>query len=118
MATTLHIDPKRKRPAGEPCTCAPVVPRVDDAAADRMVTLTKALADPVRLRLVDMLREHPGKVCPCELAPLFELSQPTISHHLKVLKNAGILDSEKHGLFVYYYVRPDALDELAAWLTR
>ena len=93
-------------------------PPSQDAAAERLVAVAKALADPVRLRLVDVLRDHPGKLCPCELAPLFELSQPTISHHLKVLKDAGILDAEKHGLFVYYYVRPGALDELTTWLRR
>jgi ArsR family transcriptional regulator len=114
----LDIEPKRKRPAGEPCTCAPVAPSIDDATSERLVAVAKALADPVRLRLVDVLRDHPGKVCPCELAPLFQLSQPTISHHLKVLKDTGVLKSEKHGLFVYYYVRPAALDELTRWLTR
>ncbi len=116
MATTLDIEPKRKRPTGEPCTCSPVAPAIDDDRAQRLVSIAKALADPVRLRLVDVLRDHPGKVCPCELAPLFELSQPTISHHLKVLKDAGVLNSEKHGLFVYYYVQRDALAEFAAWL--
>jgi ArsR family transcriptional regulator, arsenate/arsenite/antimonite-responsive transcriptional repressor len=118
MATQLDIEPKRKRRAGETCTCSPVAPTIDDAAAARLVAVARALADPVRLRLVDVLRDHPGKVCPCELAPLFELSQPTISHHLKVLKDAGILESEKHGLFVYYYVRRGALAELTSWLTR
>ena len=77
MATTLDIEPKRKRPAGDPCTCSPVAPTIDDAVAERLVAVAKALADPVRLRLVDVLRHHPGKVCPCELAPLFELSQPS-----------------------------------------
>ena len=118
MATQLDIEPKRKRPAGEPRPCWPVAPSVDDAAAERLVAVAKALADPVRLRLVDLLRDHPGKVCPCELVPLFELSQPTISHHLKVLKDAGVLESEKHGLFAYYYVRPGALEELTGWLMR
>ena len=117
MASGLDIAPKRKRPPGEPCTCSPVSPTIDDARAQRLVAIAKALADPVRLRLVDVLRAHPGKVCPCELAPLFELSQPTISHHLKVLKDAGVLACEKHGLFVYYHVAPGALDELIAWLT-
>ena len=116
MSAAFDITPKHKRRAGERCTCAPVAPTIDDARAQRFVTVAKALADPVRLRLVDVLRDHPGKVCPCELAPLFELSQPTISHHLKVLRDAGILGSEKHGLFVYYYVRPGTLDDLSAWL--
>ena len=54
--------------------------------------IAKALGDPMRLQLVDVLRKHAGKVCVCELVPLFELSQPTISHHLKVLREAGIVD--------------------------
>ena len=94
----------------------PAHPSIDDEPAERLVAIAKALADPVRLRLVDVLRDHPGKVCPCELVPLCELSQPTISHHLKLLKDARILDSEKHGLFVSYHVTPEALVELAAWL--
>ena len=84
MAAALHITPKTKRPAGDPCTCAPVTPALDDATARRLLDVAKALADPVRLRLVDVLRDHPGRLCPCELAPLFGLTQPTISHHLKV----------------------------------
>ena len=116
MSIQLEITPKRKRPPGDPCTCAPAEPSIDDEQAERLVAIAKALADPVRLRLVDVLRDHPGKVCPCELVPLFELSQPTISHHLKILREASILDSEKHGLFVYYHVNPGALAELAAWL--
>ncbi len=118
MAAGLDIAPKRKRPAGEACVCTTARPSIDDAPAERMVAVAKALADPVRLRLVDVLRDHPGRVCPCELVPLFELSQPTISHHLKVLKDADILDAEKHGLFVYYYVKPGALEELMGWMQR
>ena len=57
--------------------------------------MAKALGDPVRLQLVDVLRKHAGKVCVCELVPLFEISQPTLSHHLKKLREAGIVDSER-----------------------
>lgn len=81
-----------------------------------MARIAKALGDPVRLTLVDVLRRHAGKVCVCELVPLFDLSQPTLSHHLKKLRDAGIVDSERRGLWVYYYVEPQALDELATWL--
>ena len=81
-----------------------------------MAGIAKALADPVRLQLVDVLRKHAGKVCVCELIPLFDLSQPTISHHLRILREAGIVDSEKHGLWSFYYVRPGALEELGGWL--
>ena len=117
MAVDLELSPKQKRPNGQPC-CEPVVyPDVERARADRMATIAKALADPVRLQLVDVLRKHAGKVCVCELVPLFDLSQPTVSHHLKVLRDAGVVDSERRGLWAYYYVRPEALEELSTWLS-
>jgi len=117
MAVDLELAPKQKRPAGQPC-CDPVVyPDVERKQAERMANIAKALADPVRLQLVDVLRKHAGKVCVCELVPLFDLSQPTVSHHLKVLRDAGILDSERQGLWAYYYVTPDSLKELSAWLS-
>ena len=117
MGVDLELEPKTKRAAGERC-CEPVVyPDVDREQARRMAVIAKALADPVRLQLVDVLREHAGKVCVCELVPLFDLSQPTVSHHLKVLRQAGLVQSERRGLWAYYYVRPRALDELACWLT-
>ena len=110
------LAPKRKRPAGEPC-CAPVVyPDVERERAERLARIAKALGDPIRLQLVDVLRKHAGKVCVCELVPLFELSQPTISHHLKVLREAGIVGSERRGLWAYYYVNPESLWELSQWL--
>jgi ArsR family transcriptional regulator, arsenate/arsenite/antimonite-responsive transcriptional repressor len=117
MAVDMELAPKQKRPPGEPC-CEPVVyPDVERVQAERMAAIAKALADPIRLQLVDVLRKHAGKVCVCELVPLFELSQPTVSHHLKVLRDAGIVDSERRGLWAYYYVLPDALEELSTWLT-
>src|SRR6476660_7657011 len=116
MAVDLALTPKHKRPAGEPC-CEPVVyPDVERREAERLATLAKALGDPIRLQLVDVLRKHAGKVCVCELVPLFELSQPTVSHHLKVLRDAGLVGSERQGLWAYYYVVPDALAEFSAWL--
>jgi ArsR family transcriptional regulator len=117
MAVDLELTPKTKRPAGERC-CQPVVyPDVQREHAARMASVAKALGDPIRLQLVDVLRLHAGKVCVCELVPLFDLSQSTISHHLKVLRQAGIVGSERQGLWAYYYVRPDALQELSAWLS-
>ena len=117
MAVNLELAPKQKRAAGERC-CEPVVyPDVQREQAIRMAEVAKALGDPIRLQLVDVLRKHAGKVCVCELVPLFDLSQPTVSHHLKVLRAAGIVGSERQGLWAYYYVIPDALHELSAWLT-
>jgi arsenite methyltransferase len=112
MAVDLELIPKTKRPAGEPC-CEPVVYHdVERDHAVRMAQIAKALGDPARLQIVDVLRKHAGKVCVCELVPLFDLSQPTVSHHLKVLRQAGIVGSEREGLWAYYDVIPDALKEL------
>jgi ArsR family transcriptional regulator len=116
MLIDLELIPKRKRAAGERC-CEPVVyPDVQRAQALRMAAVAKALGDPIRLQLVDVLRRHAGKVCVCELVPLFDVSQPTLSHHLAKLRAAGIVDSERRGLWAYYYVRPGALEELSTWL--
>ena len=117
MLVDLELTPKHKRAAGEPC-CEPVVyPEVEREHAARMAEVAKALGDPIRLQLVDVLRKHAGKVCVCELVPLFDISQSTLSHHLKKLRDAGIVDSERRGLWAYYYVLPDAMNELSAWLT-
>jgi ArsR family transcriptional regulator len=117
MAVNLELAPKTKRPAGERC-CEPVVyPDVERDHAVRMAAVAKALGDPVRLQLVDVLRKHAGKVCVCELVPLFDLAQPTVSHHLNVLRKAGIVGSERQGLWAYYFVIPDAVQELSAWLS-
>jgi ArsR family transcriptional regulator, arsenate/arsenite/antimonite-responsive transcriptional repressor len=117
MTLDLELFPKQKRPAGEQC-CEPVAyPELEGQRAARMAVIAKALGDPVRLQLVDVLRKHAGEVCVCELVPLFELSQPTVSHHLKVLREAGIVGSERRGLWAYYYVIPDALEELSEWLS-
>jgi ArsR family transcriptional regulator, arsenate/arsenite/antimonite-responsive transcriptional repressor len=116
MAVDLELMPKRKRPAGERC-CEPLVhPDVDRDEAERLAAIAKALGDPVRLQLVDVLRKHAGKVCVCELIPLFDVGQPTVSHHLKVLRRAGLVDSERRGLWAYYYVLPDALAQLEGWV--
>jgi ArsR family transcriptional regulator, arsenate/arsenite/antimonite-responsive transcriptional repressor len=116
MSVELELAPKQKRAPGEPC-CEPVVyPDVERQEAERMAVVAKALGDPVRLQLVDVLRKHAGKVCVCELVALFDLSQPTVSHHLKVLRGAGVIESEREGIWAYYYVIPDALSEFSGWL--
>src|SRR5438045_9370627 len=117
MGAALELARKTRRPPGEPC-CEPVVdPDVERDQAIRMAEVAKALGDPVRLQLVDVLRKHAGKVCVCELVPLFDISQPTLSHHLKKLREAGIVDSERRGLWAYYYVLPEALGEATTWLS-
>ncbi len=116
MPVDLKLAPKHKRAAGERC-CEPVAyPDIEREQAERMAVIAKALGDPIRMQLIDVLRKNAGQVCVCELVPLFELSQPTVSHHLKVLRDAGIVGSERRGLWAYYYVEPDAVKELSAWL--
>jgi len=112
----MELAPKVKRSAGETCSEPLVYPDVQQAQARRLAEIAKALGDPVRLQLVDVLRKHAGKVCVCELVPLFDISQSTLSQHLKKLRDAGLVDSERQGLWAYYYVVPDALHELSGWL--
>jgi ArsR family transcriptional regulator len=117
MAVELELVPKQKRPPGEAC-CKPLVhPSISAKRAERMASLARALADPIRVQLVDVLRQHAGKVCVCELTPLFDVSQPTVSHHLKVLRDAGLVGVERRGLWAYYYVNPRAVKELDRWLS-
>jgi ArsR family transcriptional regulator len=117
MSVDLELAPKTKRAKGDRC-CEPVVyPEVEREQAVRLAAVAKALGDPIRLQLVDVLRKHAGKVCVCELVPLFDIAQPTLSHHLKKLREAGIVDSERQGLWAYYYVLPEALEELTTWLS-
>jgi ArsR family transcriptional regulator len=117
MAIDLELAPKQKSPAGQLC-CEPIAyPDIEREKAERMGMVAKALGDPIRMQLVDVLQKHAGKVCVCELTPLFDVGQPTVSHHLKVLREAGVVDSERQGLWAYYYVNPDALEELSAWLS-
>jgi len=96
--------------------CSPLVREPLSAErAERVAPLLKALADPVRLRLVSIVAaSEGGEACVCDLNDAFDLSQPTISHHLKVLHEAGLLDRSKRGVWVYYAVRREVLADLAA----
>jgi ArsR family transcriptional regulator len=117
VQSNLALQPKRKRPAGQPCCVAPVAPEIGAAEALDLAAVARALADPVRLQLVDVLRRHAGDVCVCELQPLFDISQPTLSSHLRKLREAGIVGVERRGLWAYYYVREDGLEALRSWLS-
>ncbi len=98
------------------CCPALSVSALDDEQAGLVAPMFKALGDPVRLRLMSMIASQP-EACVCDLTGEFALSGPTISHHLKVLREAGLIDGERRGTWVYYRVRPAALDQLAALLT-
>lgn len=115
-ATRQCAGPDERVRQGE-CCCEPVVYLdVEREHVMGLAEVVKALGDPIRLQLVDVLRGHAGKVCVCGLVPLFQVSQPTLSHHLKKLRDAGVVDFERRGLCVYYYITPAALDRLADWL--
>jgi ArsR family transcriptional regulator, arsenate/arsenite/antimonite-responsive transcriptional repressor len=97
------------------CEVAPLArePLSGDAAVE-LAAMLKALSDPGRLRLLSVVASHAGgEACVCDISVGIELTQPTISHHLKVLRTAGLLDSERRGSWVYYRVIPEALNKLA-----
>jgi ArsR family transcriptional regulator len=112
------------RPAAGPQTsteaCAiPLVGEpIDETAAAGLAQVFKALGDPVRLRLVSLIGAHQGgEVCVCDLTEAFDLTQPTISHHLRVLREAGIITSDRRGTWVYYRLLPATLERIAALLS-
>jgi ArsR family transcriptional regulator, arsenate/arsenite/antimonite-responsive transcriptional repressor len=103
--------------APDTAACCPPLSREPLSAeqAELVAPQLKALADPVRLRLMSLVASHPGgEACVCDLNDAFDLTQPTISHHLKVLHEAGLLDRDKRGVWVYYRARTQALASLAA----
>ena len=99
------------------CCPALTVAALDQQQAMRLAPMFKALADPVRLRLLSLVASHPGgQACVCDISTTFDVSQPTISHHLKVLRSVGLLDCERRGTWVYYWVIPAALQQLSSVL--
>jgi ArsR family transcriptional regulator len=103
-------------PLADAAACCPPLAQEPLTAeqAQQVAPLLKALADPVRLRLMSLVASHPGgEACVCDLTGAFDLSQPTISHHLKVLHESGLMDREKRGVWVYYRARTGALTSLA-----
>ena len=111
--------PKQELPVLEQALCCtPMVrePLGEEDAVD-LARMFKALADPVRLRLLSLIASFQGgQACVCDLMGPFDVTQPTISHHLKVLREAGLVDSERRGTWVYYWVLPAALARLSALL--
>lgn len=114
----MTVAPTPSSPLAAAC-CAPLVRRPLDAdeAAD-LARILKAIADPARLRLLSLVAAHEdGEACVCDLTEPLALSQPTVSHHLKVLVEAGLLSREKRGVWAYYTLVPGSLDALAGVLS-
>ena len=92
--------------------------RVDSPTAMALAPAFKALGDPVRLQLLSMIASAPdGEICVCDLTPAFDISPSTISHHLKTLREAGLVDAERRASWVYYRPRPGLMQKLATLLT-
>ena len=99
------------------CCPALSVAALGESQAAELAAMFKALGDPVRLRLLSLIASHPGgEACVCEISATFDVSQPTISHHLKLLRSAGLLDCERRGTWVYYWAIPSALRQLSSAL--
>jgi ArsR family transcriptional regulator len=120
---TIVLEPMRQ--LGQGC-CQPLLPRMSDKEASTTVELLKALADPARLQILDILSQHTGRVCVCDLEGVVGLpdaggqrpKQPTISHHLRVLRDAGLVGYEKQGQWAYYFIHRERLAEVQALLDR
>jgi ArsR family transcriptional regulator len=92
--------------------CVKASPRLDAATASRYSRVLKALADETRLRILDLVASAADDLCACEIEGFFELSQPTISHHMRILRDAGLIGAEKRGQWVYYRLADGALKSL------
>lgn len=99
--------------------CTPLVREpLDEAASAELARMFKALSDPVRLRLLSMIASYGGgEACVCDLLGAFDVQQSTISHHLRVLREAGLVDCQRRGTWVYYWALPTALNRLSSLLT-
>jgi ArsR family transcriptional regulator, arsenate/arsenite/antimonite-responsive transcriptional repressor len=99
---------KAANPA-RPVVCNPnLEPRLSDSEIERMAAILKAIAHPVRIKILDLILQCDGEVCSCDIERFFELSQPTISHHIKLLQETGLIASEPRGVWVYHKIRTDA----------
>jgi ArsR family transcriptional regulator len=98
--------------------CTPIsVAALDEAAASEGAAVFKALSDPIRLRLMSIIASAGEEVCVCDITPHFNVSGPTISHHLRVLREAGLVDCERRGTWVYYWPLPDRMQWVSSLLS-
>jgi ArsR family transcriptional regulator len=115
--TNQKLLPLLDAPSGDQC-CPPLACEpLSTARAEEMAALFKAVADPVRLRLLSLIACHPGgESCVCDLTPEFDMTAPSVSYHLKVLREAGLITSDRRGTWVYYRVVPQAMARMSAVL--
>ena len=99
-------------PVLQPLCCGPDLPPMDPGAAEDLAAVFKALSDPTRVAIVSRLTSG-EQCCVCDLTDAFDLSQPTVSHHLRILRDAGLVEAERRGTFAYYWLVPEAIERLA-----
>ena len=113
MDTSTLMRPLPLRHKNEPC-CGPVAePSLSRAQTEGLAERLKALGDPTRLRMLDLLAQQEEPLCVCDITDQFPLSQPTISHHLKLLRTAGLIATEKRGIWAYYWATAEGRRSLA-----
>jgi ArsR family transcriptional regulator len=113
MKTDLSVLPG---PPASEC-CAPSAGLDPGLDAERIAALAKAIAEPLRVQILDVLGRSDGNVCQCELIALFDIGQSLLSHHMKKLVDAGLVDVERRHKWAYYSVSSDAFQELTSWLS-
>ena len=118
----IRLKPRKRRVGkvggdrvGSPPTVSPSM-RAEEASD--LAGLLHALADPTRLQMISLLAEHPGEVCVCDITASFDLDQSTISHHLRLLREAGVIECVRHGVWVYYFLRAGSLEPVKHLLKR
>lgn len=109
MTTQTRLVPQ---PIDTSCATQPTQLRLSAQEAAHLATLSKALGHSVRVQIMELLGRYEGEVCVCDIERHFELTQPTISHHLRVLRDAGLITGDQRGLWVYYHIRAEALAPL------
>lgn len=118
----LQVKPRKRRvgKVGGERTGSPLTVQASLRAeeATELADLLRALADPTRLQMVSLLAEHPGEVCVCDITASFDLDQSTISHHLRLLREAGVIECVRHGVWAYYFLQAGALEPVKHLLKR
>lgn len=118
----IQVKPRKRRvgkTGGDMACCPPgPAPSLEAEEANDVATLLRALADPTRVQIVTILARRPGEVCVCDITGNFDLDQSTISHHLRLLRQAGIIDSVRHGVWVYYFLRSGVLSPVISLLRK
>jgi ArsR family transcriptional regulator len=114
MTSPLPLAPSG--PSATAC-CAPAAGLDRALDAERLAVIAKAIGEPMRVQILDVLRRSDEEVCQCELIALFDVGQSLLSHHLRKLTDAGLVTVERRHRWAYYSIAPDALQELTAWLS-